>query len=48
MLASPTTIGTVVAALKRHKIPRVVVDPVCATFFSISFGEGSPYSNDRS
>ncbi|TID02133.1 putative hydroxymethylpyrimidine/phosphomethylpyrimidine kinase 2 [Colletotrichum higginsianum] len=28
MLASPTTIGTVVEALKRHKIPRVVVDPV--------------------
>ncbi|KAJ0166120.1 putative hydroxymethylpyrimidine/phosphomethylpyrimidine kinase 2 [Colletotrichum tanaceti] len=31
MLASPATIGTVVEALKRHKIPRVVVDPMIAT-----------------
>ncbi|TDZ29092.1 putative hydroxymethylpyrimidine/phosphomethylpyrimidine kinase 2 [Colletotrichum spinosum] len=28
MLASPATIGTVVEALKRHRIPKVVVDPV--------------------
>ncbi|WYZ39832.1 hypothetical protein EsH8_IV_000173 [Colletotrichum jinshuiense] len=28
MLASPATIGTVVEALKRHNIPKVVVDPV--------------------
>ncbi|KAF6805191.1 thiamine biosynthesis protein (thi-4) [Colletotrichum musicola] len=28
MLASPATIGTVVDALKRHRIPKVVVDPV--------------------
>ncbi|KAF9877898.1 thiamine biosynthesis protein (thi-4) [Colletotrichum karsti] len=28
MLASPATIGTVVEALKRHRVPKVVVDPV--------------------
>ncbi|KAG7041047.1 putative hydroxymethylpyrimidine/phosphomethylpyrimidine kinase 2 [Colletotrichum scovillei] len=28
MLASPATIETVVEALKRHKVPKVVVDPV--------------------
>ncbi|KAJ0364741.1 hypothetical protein COL154_004825 [Colletotrichum chrysophilum] len=28
MLASPATIGTVVEALKRHRVPKIVVDPV--------------------
>ncbi|KAI8307104.1 putative hydroxymethylpyrimidine/phosphomethylpyrimidine kinase 2 [Colletotrichum sp. SAR11_240] len=28
MLASPATIGTVVESLKRHRVPKIVVDPV--------------------